>query len=446
MLDEQEVTTILRRGQVMQTNRRLAAGVEKVTRRAYRPLFLIIGVFSGLVSVASRADVPNTFVDGTPAVAGEVNANFDNLDQRLENLESLGLADRLSVLENLDPPEITVDCDTNPGALQAAIDAASPLGLSIQVSGSCGAVEIFNKRNLFIDGGDKSSTTITASTELAALGIALSQGVFIDNVTAVGSNEEPAIIVGASVVILGNITATNGPNNDGTVTVAAGSYTVFDGDIAIGSADGSDPVALQLSERGSVIIENALATIKGVAAIAMEQQSLFDHDPSTPADILNIEGNVGVGSLSTFEMNHGSIQGNTNILGGSNFLARAETGYNISIDGNVNSSGGGSTFTLATVDEGTASLAGTYTANFSGGGAVIGAGTVFSPATVNVASASRLLIQGGAVIGDGETNPEFNVNRFSILTSFSELDPVRVTCNGTVVAQQLAPEFLDLYL
>ncbi|MEX2505648.1 MAG: hypothetical protein WD406_01785 [Pseudohongiellaceae bacterium] len=427
----------------MHTNSNSKKGITSIMGESCLPVLLVVGLSSALASVTSQADVPHIFADGTPAIAGEVNANFESLDLRLGTIESLTLEDRLSALESLDPPQLTVDCDSDADALQAAIDTATPLGLSIQVSGSCNAIEIFNKRNLFIDGGDKSSTTITA-TDRAALDIGLSQGVFIDNLTAVGSDDDPAIIVGASTALISDVTAINGPNGDGTVSVWSNGFAVFGGDTVIGSADGSDPVALQISERGSVIFEQGTVSIKGTTAIAMEQQSLLDQDPGSAANTLSIEGDLSIENLSSFEISNGSVLGNIFIRTGSQFLASTEADYSISIDGEVDSAGGGATFTMDTRRGGAAELTGIFRTNFAGGAAFYGPGTVVAPELILVGLSSRVFILGGVVVGNGEVYPAFTVRHLSVVLSLTALDLEQITCVGTVVVQQVTPDVLDI--
>ena len=71
------------------------------------------------------ADVPFVFTDNTPAEAAQVNANFDDLNGRVDALEDPAIV------------VVDVDCSLDTMALQAAIDARPQGRQTINFQGTC---------------------------------------------------------------------------------------------------------------------------------------------------------------------------------------------------------------------------------------------------------------------------------------------------------------------
>lgn len=72
-----------------------------------KKLFTAVSLSTAIFTSASlNAAVPNAFTAGTPAVAAEVNENFDNLDQRI------------SAIENATTSTVNVDCSSDSSALK----------------------------------------------------------------------------------------------------------------------------------------------------------------------------------------------------------------------------------------------------------------------------------------------------------------------------------------
>ncbi len=207
-----------------------------------------------LLSVAGSVDTGNikTFVDGQPALAGEVNGNFQELitqiddnDGRITNIE--GFAGSILTTGTSD---VAVDCDIDGGgALQSAIDVASnhTSTLNITANGACdGPINISNRAQVFISGGG--TTTITGDgTSGTTFNIAKS-GVTLLGLTIDGNGDTDGLAVtnGALAVIIG-VTVDGATRRQ--VTAGGSAQIVFGGANTVGSnADGATGLDLQSAE------------------------------------------------------------------------------------------------------------------------------------------------------------------------------------------------------
>ena len=94
----------------------------------------------GLGLAVAHADVPHDFTSGTTIRADEVNANFQDLDGKVDDLDQ-----RVTGLEEgpggSGEVVLTADCASDDTALQYAIEGA-PSGATIEFSGTCGPIVI----------------------------------------------------------------------------------------------------------------------------------------------------------------------------------------------------------------------------------------------------------------------------------------------------------------
>ena len=97
--------------------------------------------------VDAHANGLRPFQDSTLARADDVNHNFGYLDDRIDEIVS-----------RIESPEVTevVNCDSNPDALQQAIEKARGLNslLSISASGNCNRINVANQQVSISNGGN----------------------------------------------------------------------------------------------------------------------------------------------------------------------------------------------------------------------------------------------------------------------------------------------------
>ncbi|MEM1111055.1 MAG: hypothetical protein AAGI11_04020 [Pseudomonadota bacterium] len=173
----------------------------------YLPLAALSTAVLSISSFVS-ADLPNTFVEDTPAVAAEVNENFEFLNSRID------------ALSNYELIELDINCsglEPNPAALQEALDTR-PFGrIRVNVAGACGPVQIRGMHDVSLVGASGASITGTSGDQPALL-IDASTGVSISdlriasaaNSTAFGT----ALTVTFSQAALENLVVTNDGSSD----------------------------------------------------------------------------------------------------------------------------------------------------------------------------------------------------------------------------------------
>ncbi len=148
-----------------------------------RKIFQIYVVSCGALFICNtQADVPNVFVSGSPAVAAEVNENFDNLDQRLTAIE-----------QGTGGSEVAIDCS---GDVNALINTDLKNGNTYVLTGMCnGPIGVFGNKSVTFKGdatGTKDDGVIlpaglTQHPE-AAIAVYGPNQVFLENLTVSSEN------------------------------------------------------------------------------------------------------------------------------------------------------------------------------------------------------------------------------------------------------------------
>lgn len=135
--------------------------------------FLSILTLLFVISNAS-ANALRAFSDGTIAKADDVNHNFEHLDARITEL--------ISRIESPEALEV-VSCDSNPDALQQAIEKARGLNniLSISASGDCNRINIANQHVSISNAGNLTINNIGGSDSTAPTVTVRDAGVLVIN-------------------------------------------------------------------------------------------------------------------------------------------------------------------------------------------------------------------------------------------------------------------------
>lgn len=280
-----------------------------------------LGLVLSAMAPFTFSAVPNIFSNGTTADADEVNANFSFLDDLIAQYAAPGIG------------TVNINCGSDPDALQAAIDDAPAKGLNITVTGACNGASLFGKRNIFIDG--QGTTTITGANR--ALDIGGSQLISLSGLTAISTDiSAEAIVVGASIVIMENVSANNsGAGSEPVLGVYSGAKLFTQGSNSFGDAD--DALAITLSEHSAMIVEGSLTVTAapGGTALELDELSLFDQDSRGNAgDTVNITGHINAGSGSIVQLENGTQTGHI-ILVNSNFAGATETGQTLSLSSGI---------------------------------------------------------------------------------------------------------------
>jgi hypothetical protein len=140
----------------------------------------------------SYADVPNTFASGEPAVAGEINENFTDLDGRVTALEG--------TVTNSTATTISVDCTSE--SINSAVAAAAPAShLIVNITGDCQERVLITRSGVSLVGigADAASSITYAETPLSSFHASL-------NADELGELNGAVNVIGAQNVIIDNLT------------------------------------------------------------------------------------------------------------------------------------------------------------------------------------------------------------------------------------------------
>lgn len=235
----------------------------RLSKREHMKTKIVIAVIAILFSLGIQADEVDqsrvtTFAAGTPAVAAEVNENIQALISSIDDN-----AGRITGLEVTAPPsdgvsDIVINCDTDAGALNAAITSASrSIALNISVSGSCAPVLIENRDNVSIS-GNPTATIGTDGSNSNPLTIVNAGGIVLNDLILTGGLAESAMLVGKhSSVTATNIQASGSTNS--TVFVNLHSLLLMEGINSI--VAGSNSIALKVESNATVVAESGATTI-----------------------------------------------------------------------------------------------------------------------------------------------------------------------------------------
>lgn len=205
--------------------------------------------------------------------AGGVPAAVSELEARVEVLAA--------TLDALGPRTVAVDCDADgPGALQAAVDATTPAGADITLSGQCGATIVSGKRNLRLTGG-----FIGDGNGVRGLHIEASTNVSLGDLTVLDSGDQsPLEVSGGSTVYL-----------DGDLSVAGGA--TFRMTSTLQQRAGALTIAGELSVNTGSQVEISEGTLGGFGLTRAASLLLV---PMAPGQTVEVNGGMGVFSGSNF--------------------------------------------------------------------------------------------------------------------------------------------------
>lgn len=187
---------------------------------------------------------------------------------------------------------VNADCTADPGALQAAIDAAPAAGAIITINGACNAANITGKSNLLLDGGAIGSgngvtgeLAIRASSNIQLSGI---------NADTLNIGDSASVFTGdlsvatfASVEVNGSLSQTGGSVTiSGPIQASTGARMVFS------NATLSD---MTQSRNTSIILNTSIAdgldiTVNG--DVGVFSGSHFLAQASNPNSTITINGNL----------------------------------------------------------------------------------------------------------------------------------------------------------
>ena len=295
-----------------------------------KKLIILFAIATTSMVCADPVDVANivTFQSGDPAVAAEVNGNFNELISAINDNDA-----RLTAIENRPAPgevlEVTLDCDTDAAILADTITNASlATALDVSVSGTCDPVtiardfiSITGPVTITSDGDGSTPLTIISGRNihlenvtldaefLADRALLMDQGsqAFIRGLTASNANLFSASILGSIILLEGNNTFS-----------ATGSAT-----------------ALSAVSNSYLRMEDGITTItsEGTALSVQTNSVVFGREENTTA---TISGNVVITSGSTFSVFNSTILGNFDATINSYSAMRAAGGGSSSITGTIN--------------------------------------------------------------------------------------------------------------
>lgn len=224
----------------------------------------------------------------------------------------------------------TVDCSAG-DSLQAAIDDTAPLPVSITVSGTCGEAIVIERDGVRLSGRDPVATIDASTVDGAALHLNGAHGVVVDGLAVVDTSD-PAIEAFASSVRLENSTFSAGDGGSINITAfAEHSFLHLVGttvELAVSASDAQFNVAVALGQGSGAAIESntTLLAENGFRARALSLSA------GSGARIMG--DNI---RLST----SGSVQGSHALLAGSaSGVFVIDDGGTTTIDGNVLAFGG----------------------------------------------------------------------------------------------------------
>ncbi len=328
-----------------------------------RMMAAAIAALMGATAVADEVDPAaiTEFQSGQPALAAEVNANFNALissindnDSRLDALEAVVSMPAIS-------QQITVDCDADAAALANAIASGSlSVGLDITASGTCDAV-LIDRDHVSITGPAIINSNASGDDSVA---VSNATNVFLNNLTIDGEGiAETALSVRYSSSVVATDVVIQG-GADTTTWVQFSSSLRLDGTNSISSAE---RIALEASG-------NAIVLATGATTLSSSDRPLILAAGGIAAGGLDISGGEIVIEINSTMFMNGSINVGTVIVDRNSSLNMDADGDNLVINADINAFSY-SVVLMDTRDGGTVTHAGNIDLNTSRMAALGPAGT-----------------------------------------------------------------------
>lgn len=157
-----------------------------------------------LSTYADSVTISNTFTSGTAASASEVNQNFTDVKNAVDDNDG-----RITVLESASSGSampVTIDCNTaGATAIQDAINNAAASGdLVITIDGSCSENVVVKRDNVTLQSALAGGSLAAASSSSAVITLDGARRVIIDGLTITGGMNGISVINNSSVSLNNN--------------------------------------------------------------------------------------------------------------------------------------------------------------------------------------------------------------------------------------------------
>lgn len=359
-------------------------------------------VRAGLVAclgfgLTAQADVPHDFTSGTPVRASEMNANFQDLDQRLTGLEGgPGGGQELTI----------VDCGPDAAALQGAIEEAHP-GDTIEFSGACDPIDV-RVDELTIRGTTGAMVTTAAPADAVVI-VDSARQVVLENFTVDandGMAEEGVVVDVGAIVGLVDLVVVDA--EDGNISVRNGSLVKLGGGNTVGELD--DDTGLNVGGNATVLIEGENTINASFGAIDCEFAGVVLQEGEGPDEMLTVNGRTGAIENCFIFISNGTLNGDIQMQQNSSMTLEPEDSTSsIVATGNIQLSQYSS---LLVDNEGPVTLGG-GTMTLINGTVIMHGGTLNSNLELHAASRAEL---GNGVVTQSGTDT-VQLHSFSTLQS-----------------------------
>ena len=316
--------------------------------------------FVGACAIAGEVNDTNvvTFQGGLPALASDVNANFDELIIQINDNHN-----RISDLE--DAPsggggvvDLNVDCGSDPDALSAALaNNVNATEINIDLSGTCEPVYINRSRVSIVgpaiitsDAGGANPITVDGANHVelvnltldaqglaeTALSVQWDASVIVTDVTASGASGQTLDVIRGSLRLSGNnsFTATGTPaaevSGQSLVLVESG-QTDFVSDTDVMLLNNSAVVAniapstmnisgtfMEINELSNLVVANGSVN---VGSIQLNRAGVLNLD-AAGSDVVTLTGNIQAINNSVINL---QSQENASITTTGNFVLASNT-------------------------------------------------------------------------------------------------------------------------